>query len=160
MSNEPCSPANLRFISLQDEWTKTVLERFSNPAVRDTIYRLNEDATNRIATCWAYGFLARPWDLRMWAIRFQQIPTFQAVALAPCLHEAKLWVEFCVSFWVFFNRLAGCGATWKVFVQVGGGNREPESGHSEMFNLMVSRSSRNEAFQCISCRLGWKDFDV
>jgi len=42
----------------KDEWTKTVLERFSNPAVRDTIYRLNEDATNRIA-----------------------------VALAPCLHE-------------------------------------------------------------------------
>eukprot|EP00913_Durusdinium_trenchii_P026192 g24572.t1 len=42
----------------QDEWSKTVLERFSNPAVRDTIFRLNEDATNRIA-----------------------------VALAPCLQE-------------------------------------------------------------------------
>ncbi|CAK9036415.1 Mannitol 2-dehydrogenase (M2DH) (MDH) [Durusdinium trenchii] len=42
----------------KDEWSKTVLERFSNPAVRDTIFRLNEDATNRIA-----------------------------VALAPCLQE-------------------------------------------------------------------------
>ena len=30
-----------------------------------------------------------------------------------------------MSFWVFFNRLAGCGATWKVFVQVGGEHGEP-----------------------------------
>jgi len=42
----------------KDEWNTTVIERFSNPAIRDTIYRLNEDATNRIA-----------------------------VALAPCLEE-------------------------------------------------------------------------
>mmetsp|Transcript_49881 Transcript_49881/g.118932 ORF Transcript_49881/g.118932 Transcript_49881/m.118932 type:complete len:518 (+) Transcript_49881:36-1589(+) len=42
----------------KDEWSRTVIERFSNPAIRDTIYRLNEDATNRMA-----------------------------VALSPCLHE-------------------------------------------------------------------------
>lgn len=35
----------------EDDWSKTVLERFSNTAVRDTIFRLNEDATNRIAGC-------------------------------------------------------------------------------------------------------------
>merc|ERR1712178_428807 len=40
------------------EWCTTVIDRFSNPAIRDTIYRLTEDATNRIA-----------------------------VALAPCLNE-------------------------------------------------------------------------
>merc|ERR1712187_611737 len=39
------------------DWCKTVIERFSNPAIRDTILRLTEDATNRIG-----------------------------VALAPCLH--------------------------------------------------------------------------
>jgi len=37
----------------KDDWCKTVLERFSNPAVRDTIYRLNEDATNRMAVALA-----------------------------------------------------------------------------------------------------------
>merc|ERR1712151_254162 len=31
------------------DWCKTVIERFSNPAIRDTILRLTEDATNRIA---------------------------------------------------------------------------------------------------------------
>jgi len=36
--------------NMEDDWRKTVLERFSNPAVRDTIYRLNEDATNRMAS--------------------------------------------------------------------------------------------------------------
>merc|ERR1711988_1668493 len=40
------------------DWCKTVIERFSNPAIRDTILRLTEDATNRIG-----------------------------VALAPCLHK-------------------------------------------------------------------------
>merc|ERR1712151_61500 len=39
------------------EWIKTVIGRFSNPAIKDTILRLTEDATNRIG-----------------------------VALAPCLH--------------------------------------------------------------------------
>merc|ERR1712048_680678 len=38
-------------------WIKTVIDRFSNPAIKDTILRLTEDATNRIG-----------------------------VALAPCLH--------------------------------------------------------------------------
>ena len=33
-----------------------------------------------------------------------------------------------MSFWVFFNRLAGCGATWKVFVQVGGGEPGTKEG--------------------------------
>merc|ERR1712048_655353 len=33
----------------KDSWTKSVIDRFANPNVRDTIYRLNEDATNRIA---------------------------------------------------------------------------------------------------------------
>jgi len=40
------------------EWIKTVIGRFSNPAIKDTILRLTEDATNRIG-----------------------------VALAPCLHK-------------------------------------------------------------------------
>merc|ERR1711933_83874 len=40
------------------EWIKTVIDRFSNPAIKDTILRLTEDATNRIG-----------------------------VALAPCLHD-------------------------------------------------------------------------
>merc|ERR1712187_100809 len=40
------------------EWIKTVIGRFSNPAIKDTIMRLTEDATNRIG-----------------------------VALAPCLHK-------------------------------------------------------------------------
>jgi mannitol-1-phosphate/altronate dehydrogenase len=35
---------------MEDDWCKTVLERFSNPAVRDTIYRWNEDATHRMAS--------------------------------------------------------------------------------------------------------------
>lgn len=35
------------------EWNKTVIERFSNPAIRDTIFRLTEDATNRIAVALA-----------------------------------------------------------------------------------------------------------
>jgi mannitol-1-phosphate/altronate dehydrogenase len=39
------------------EWIKTVIDRFSNPEIKDTIKRLTEDATNRIG-----------------------------VALAPCLH--------------------------------------------------------------------------
>merc|ERR1712048_272875 len=39
-------------------WIKTVIDRFSNPAIKDTILRLTEDATNRIG-----------------------------VALAPCLHD-------------------------------------------------------------------------
>jgi mannitol 2-dehydrogenase len=39
------------------EWIKTVIDRFSNPNIKDTILRLTEDATNRIG-----------------------------VALAPCLH--------------------------------------------------------------------------
>ncbi|OLQ01236.1 Mannitol 2-dehydrogenase [Symbiodinium microadriaticum] len=33
----------------KEEWCRTVLDRFGNPAVRDTIFRLNEDATNRMA---------------------------------------------------------------------------------------------------------------
>merc|ERR1712048_106549 len=33
----------------KDKWTSSVIDRFANPNVRDTIYRLNEDATNRIA---------------------------------------------------------------------------------------------------------------
>merc|ERR1712151_806492 len=41
----------------KQEWIKTVIDRFSNPAIKDTILRLTEDATNRIG-----------------------------VALAPCLH--------------------------------------------------------------------------
>merc|ERR1712078_433347 len=35
------------------EWQTTVIDRFSNPAIRDTIFRLNEDATNRIAVALA-----------------------------------------------------------------------------------------------------------
>lgn len=35
------------------EWCATVIDRFSNPAIRDTIYRLTEDATNRIAVALA-----------------------------------------------------------------------------------------------------------
>jgi len=33
----------------KEEWCRSVLDRFGNPAVRDTIFRLNEDATNRMA---------------------------------------------------------------------------------------------------------------
>merc|ERR1712187_773397 len=33
----------------KDAWTIDVINRFKNPNVADTIYRLNEDATNRIA---------------------------------------------------------------------------------------------------------------
>merc|ERR1712014_280135 len=33
----------------KDAWTTDVINRFKNPNVADTIYRLNEDATNRIA---------------------------------------------------------------------------------------------------------------
>ncbi|CAE7944431.1 unnamed protein product [Symbiodinium sp. KB8] len=47
----------------KEEWCRTVLERFRNPAVRDTIFRLNEDATNRMA-----------------------------VSLAPCLEEDAIQV--------------------------------------------------------------------
>merc|ERR1712048_1304114 len=37
----------------KDAWTTDVINRFKNPNVADTIYRLNEDATNRIAVaCW------------------------------------------------------------------------------------------------------------
>ncbi|CAE7231691.1 unnamed protein product [Symbiodinium sp. CCMP2456] len=45
------------------EWCRTVLERFRNPAVRDTIFRLTEDARNRMA-----------------------------VSLAPCLEEDAIQV--------------------------------------------------------------------
>ena len=152
-----------RFISLQDEWTKTVLERFSNPAVRDTIYRLNEDATNRIATCWAYmDFLQGRGISGCGQSDSNRFPTFQAVALAPCLHEAKLWVEFCVSFWVFFNRLAGCGATRKVFVQVGGGTRNQRGDIRRCSTWWCLAVQGINAFHCISMHfmLSWKDFDV
>eukprot|EP00931_Biecheleriopsis_adriatica_P049995 TRINITY_DN2892_c0_g1_i4.p1 TRINITY_DN2892_c0_g1~~TRINITY_DN2892_c0_g1_i4.p1 ORF type:complete len:635 (-),score=154.38 TRINITY_DN2892_c0_g1_i4:184-2088(-) len=37
----------------KDDWCKTVIERFSNPAIRDTLFRLSEDATNRIAVALA-----------------------------------------------------------------------------------------------------------
>jgi len=37
----------------KNKWCQTVIERFSNPAIRDTIFRLNEDATNRIAVALA-----------------------------------------------------------------------------------------------------------
>eukprot|EP00440_Ansanella_granifera_P018690 gb/GFBE01020305.1/.p1 GENE.gb/GFBE01020305.1/~~gb/GFBE01020305.1/.p1 ORF type:complete len:636 (+),score=183.38 gb/GFBE01020305.1/:1-1908(+) len=50
------------------EWNKTVIERFSNPAIRDTIYRLNEDATNRMG-----------------------------IALAPCLEEDAVGPKRCLS---------------------------------------------------------------
>merc|ERR1712187_1086514 len=40
------------------EWCATVIDRFSNPAIRDTIYRLTEDATNRIAVALAPCLLA------------------------------------------------------------------------------------------------------
>jgi len=37
----------------KDAWTTDVINRFKNPNVADTIYRLNEDATNRIAVALA-----------------------------------------------------------------------------------------------------------
>merc|ERR1712048_1517238 len=40
------------------EWCANVIDRFSNPAIRDTIYRLTEDATNRIAVALAPCLLA------------------------------------------------------------------------------------------------------
>merc|ERR1712139_489000 len=38
---------NVKGLNKKD-WQETVIDRFSNPAIRDTIFRLNEDATNRI----------------------------------------------------------------------------------------------------------------
>lgn len=66
----------------KEEWCKTVLERFANSAVRDTIYRLNEDATNRMV--W------EPFLVVLKVLRVKILPhmRFQAVALAPCLLEA------------------------------------------------------------------------
>merc|ERR1712151_1069595 len=37
----------------KQEWIKTVIDRFSNPAIKDTILRLTEDATNRIGVALA-----------------------------------------------------------------------------------------------------------
>merc|ERR1711953_529332 len=37
----------------KDAWTTDVINRFKNPNVADTIFRLNEDATNRIAVALA-----------------------------------------------------------------------------------------------------------
>ena len=108
-----------------------------------------------------YGFLARPWDLRMWAIRFQQISHFSGRSFGTLLTRGKaLSRVLCVVLGVFQppyrmrchpeSLCPGGGGTW------GTGNPRGDIRRcSTWWCLAVQGMKHFNAFM-----LSWKDFDV